>query len=70
MKQQLFRKQAASRSRSLYGDVVLRGSLSSWLITALLAALTLLIIGVLLLGRIESGEESISLWHYLWSLSR
>ncbi|MEE9346719.1 MAG: hypothetical protein V3U82_00895 [Robiginitomaculum sp.] len=69
MSSNLFRKQAAGRSRALYGDVVLRGSVSSWLITALLAALALLIVGVLFLGRIESGGESLSIWGYLWGLS-
>lgn len=37
----------AHRARSLYGDIILRGSMSSWVITALLC---IIIVGAMIFG--------------------
>ncbi|MEL6686097.1 MAG: hypothetical protein AAFP97_00575 [Pseudomonadota bacterium] len=58
---QLFRKEALERrSRALFGEVVLRGPLSVWIITALVLG-TIALISRLLFG-ITVGDETVWSW--------
>jgi len=51
---------AANRARRLYGDIILRGSLPSWIITALLAGS---VIGAVLYGLlVQVDGQSIFSW--------
>lgn len=51
------------RSRALYGDVVLRGSLPGWIITALLCAI---VFGVLTYGLLATIDGMPA---YQWALN-
>lgn len=65
MTQDLYRQEALDhRNKSLYGEVVLSSPPRTWFITLILAAVMLLLGGILLFGEIqtESGPESILSW--------
>lgn len=65
----LFREQALQqRRRSIYGQVILKGSLSSWIITALLAVIIILCGLYLCLAQVATDGGPITLWRWLWSL--
>ena len=65
----LFRKEALEhRSRALFGEVVLRGSIASWVITSLLIAVMVLLIGGLFFLDIETLDGPVPLLD--WLLSR
>lgn len=65
----LFRKEALEhRSRALFGEVVLRGTVGSWLITGLLIAVMVLLIGGLFFLNVETPEGPLRLID--WLLSR
>jgi len=65
----LFRKEALEhRSRALFGEVVLRGNVGSWVITALLIAVMALLIGGLFFLNVETSDGPIRLLD--WLLSR
>lgn len=65
----LFRKEALEhRSRALFGEVVLRGGVASWLITGLLIAVMALLIGGLFFLNVDTVDGSIRLLD--WLLSR
>lgn len=65
----LFRKEALEhRSRALFGEVVLRGTIGSWLITAMLIAVMGLLIGGLFFLTVDTAEGPIRLLD--WLLSR
>ena len=58
---QLFRREAMERrSRALFGEVVLRGPLAGWLVTALVFVTLGLICGVLF--GIEVGDQTVWAW--------
>ena len=66
----LFRKEALDhRSRALYGEVVLRAPLGTWVITALLIILTAILLAGLFFLQIpiEGGAEArtVSLFNWL-----
>jgi len=64
----LFRKEALEhRSRALFGEVVLRGSLGSWVITALLLAVMAVMIGGLFFLNIDTADGSVRLLDWLLS---
>tara|TARA_R110002020_G_scaffold187517_8_gene385924 strand:- start:493 stop:711 length:219 start_codon:yes stop_codon:yes gene_type:complete len=64
----LFRKEALeNRSRALYGEVALRGPLSSWLLTGLILLFAMVIIGVLFGLKIETGDGPVRLVTWLLS---
>lgn len=70
MTDDLFRKEALEhRSRSLYGQVVLRSPRGLWVITILLVLLSIGIIGFLLLSRITIDSGVISLFEWLFRKS-
>ena len=65
----LFRKEALEhRSRALFGEVVLRASFASWIITGLLIAAISLLIGGLFFLNIETDNGPLRLLD--WLLSR
>ena len=65
----LFRKEALEhRSRALFGEVVLRGSIGSWIITGLLIAVMAFLIGGLFFLNIETANGPMRLLD--WLLSR
>lgn len=65
----LFRKEALEhRSRALFGEVVLRGTLASWLITALLIAVMAILIGGLFFLNVDTENGPVRLLD--WLLSR
>lgn len=65
MTKELFRKEAIlHRSGALFGDVVLRGPLASWVLTALIVATLGLVIGVAILGRADLNGEAAPLWRW------
>ena len=64
----LFRKEALEhRSRALFGEVVLRGSVGSWLITGLLIAVMVVLIGGLFFLNIDTADGSVRLLDRLLS---
>lgn len=64
----LFRKEALEhRSRALFGEVVLRGSVASWIVTALLIAVMALLIGGLFFLQIETESGPVRLLDWLLS---
>jgi hypothetical protein len=64
----LFRKEALEhRSRALFGEVVLRGSVSSWLLTGLLLAVMGLLIGGLFFLKVETSGGPLRLLDWLLS---
>jgi hypothetical protein len=65
----LFRKEALEhRSRALFGEVVLLGTVGSWLITGLLIAVMALLIGGLFFLNVETPDGALKLID--WLLSR
>ncbi len=69
MTDDLFRKEAIRhRTRALYGDVVLAAPLSTWVITGLLIAITLGLIGIGVFGNIDVDGVSVPLWQ--WALGK
>jgi len=64
----LFRKEALEhRSRALFGEVVLRGSIGGWVITGLLILVMALLIGGLFFLNVESTDGSVRLLDWLLS---
>jgi len=64
----LFRKEALEhRSRALFGEVVLRGSIASWVITGLLILVMGLLIWGLFFINIETDNGSFRLLEWLFS---
>lgn len=64
----LFRKEALEhRSRALFGEVILRGSIGSWVITGLLIAVMLVLIGGLFFLNIDTADGSVRLLDWLLS---
>ena len=64
----LFRKEALEhRSRALFGEVVLRGSIASWVVTALLIAVIALLIGGLFFIYVETDTGPVRLIDWLLS---
>ena len=64
----LFRKEALEhRSRALFGEVVLRGPLATWLITLLLILVMALLIGGLFFLSVETVSGDIRLIDWLLS---
>ena len=62
----LFRKEALeNRSRALYGEVALRGPLSTWILTALILLLTTIGIGLLLGLRVQTADGLVRLLTWL-----
>ncbi len=67
----LFRKEALEhRSRALFGEVVLRGSIASWVVTALLIAVMALLIGGLFFIHVETDTGPLRLLDWLLSQGR
>jgi len=65
----LFRKEALEhRSRALFGEVILRGPLGSWIITLLLIAVMGVFIGGLFFVTVETTNGPLRLLD--WLLSR
>lgn len=65
----LFRKEALEhRSRALFGEVVLRGPIASWLITVLLIIVMTILIAGLFLITVETDDGAVRLLD--WLLSR
>ena len=64
----LFRKEALEhRSRALFGEVVLRGNIGSWIVTGLLITVMIFIIGGLFFLNIETENGPIRLLDWLLS---
>ncbi len=64
----LFRKEALEhRSRALFGEVVLRGTIGSWVITALVVAVMALMIFGLFFLEVETPNGPLSLLDWLLS---
>jgi len=64
----LFRKEALEhRSRALFGEVVLRASLGSWLITGLLITVMALLVGGLFFLKIDTQDGPLHLLDWLLS---
>ena len=64
----LFRKEALEhRSRALFGEVVLRGPMGSWIITGLLIAAMAILIGGLFFLNVETADGSVRLLDWLLS---
>jgi len=62
----LFRKEALeNRSRALYGEVALRGPLSTWVLTALILILTLISIGLLFGLKVQTADGPMRLFFWL-----
>ncbi len=62
----LFRKEALNhRSRALYGEVVLRAPLGTWIITAILILLGLILCAGLFLLHVPSDDGPIALIDWL-----
>lgn len=65
----LFRKEALEhRSRALFGEVVLRGTIASWVVTLLLIAVMAIFIGGLFFVSVETSSGPVRLLD--WLLSR
>lgn len=65
----LFRKEALEhRSRALFGEVVLRGTVTSWVVTLLLIAVMAIFIGGLFFVNVETSDGPVRLLD--WLLSR
>ena len=64
----LFRKEALEhRSRALFGEVVLRGTIASWVITLLLVAVMGILIGGLFFVTVETSSGPVRLLDWLLS---
>ena len=67
----LFRKEALEhRSRALFGEVVLRGTVGSWLITVLLITVMALLISGLFFLKVETPDGPLRLIDWLLSRDR
>jgi hypothetical protein len=67
----LFRKEALEhRSRALFGEVVLRGSIASWVVTILLIAVMALLVGGLFFIHVETDTGPARLLDWLLSQGR
>lgn len=65
----LFRKEALEhRSRALFGEVVLRGPIAAWVMTALLAFVMAILIGGLFFLDVQTQGDPVRLLD--WLLSR
>ncbi|RKQ68903.1 hypothetical protein DES40_1678 [Litorimonas taeanensis] len=65
----LFRKEALeNRSRSLYGEVVLRSALSTWVLTGLILLIALLALFILFGLQVETEAGSMSVIKWLLTL--
>ena len=65
----LFRKEALEhRSRALFGEVVLRGTIASWVITLLLITVMTILVGGLFFIDVETSSGPVKLLD--WLLSR
>jgi len=64
----LFRKEALEhRSRALFGEVVLRNTVASWIITVLLILVMVIFIGGLFFLTVETENGAIRLLDWLLS---
>ena len=64
----LFRKEALEhRSRALFGEVVLRGSIASWVITTLLILVMAIVIAGLFFLNVETENGPLRLLDWLLS---
>jgi hypothetical protein len=71
MSQDLYRKEALEhRSRALFGEVILRGPVSTWIVTAILVALMVVIIAGLFLFEVQSENGAISVFQWILSQGR
>jgi len=62
----LFRKEAVeNRSRALYGEVVLKGSLSNWILTGLVVLVALFAITLLFGLKVQTGDGAVRLITWL-----
>ncbi len=62
----LFRKEALeNRSRALYGEVVLRGQLSTWILTAIIIIVFLIGLAILFGLRIDTEDGAVRLITWL-----
>ena len=69
MQEDIFRKEALDhRANRLKGEVILRGPLSNWIITAILLAAAGLIICLVIFGTVETGQARVSILTFLLSL--
>lgn len=69
MTKELFRKEAIRhRTRALYGDVVLVTPRITWVLTALLIAVMVGVIGFCIFGTIEVNGVDTSIWR--WAIGR
>ena len=70
MTDDLFRKEAIRhRTRALYGEVVLAGPLSLWVITALLALIFIGLICFGIFGKIELPNGLVPIWKWAFGLA-
>ena len=64
----LFRKEAMeNRSRALYGEVILRGHLGSWVLTGLILITALITLGILFGLKVETSDGPVRLISWLLS---
>ncbi len=64
----LFRKEAIeNRSRALYGEVILKGPLSTWILTGIIILTALIGIGLLLGLSVKTENHEVSLLTWLLS---
>lgn len=62
----LFRKEAVeNRSRALYGEVVLKGSIGNWALTSLTLLSALIGLGILFALKVETDEGTVLLITWL-----
>ena len=62
----LFRKEAIeNRSRALYGEVILKGPLSTWILTVIIILTALIGIGLLLGLSVQTENREVSLLTWL-----
>jgi hypothetical protein len=62
----LFRKEAVeNRSRALYGEVVLTGSIGNWVLTGLVFLFALIGLGILFGLKVDTDEGAIRLITWL-----
>jgi len=62
----LFRKEAVeNRSRALYGEVVLKGSIGNWVLTSLILLSVLIGLSILFALKVETDEGTVRLITWL-----
>lgn len=62
----LFRKEAVeNRSRALYGEVVLKGSIGNWVLTSLILLSALIGLSILFALKVETDEGTVRLITWL-----